>query len=213
VQRKVFRIERMLDSRMTSQPASTAAKDKLANPEPSPAGAGSSAAAGGTTLGRELSYLHNAIAGNRRDLATLIGEGRKRCLVDAAGKLGAAIEGMEKATVKILKSAEAIDDSAKAHAAAFKTDFARGVAHDIQDHVVTIYEACNFQDLAGQRIASVIAVLDMIEDRMADILGRRASQPGDAAVKPSSGDELLSGPRLDGASGHTSQSDNDILFD
>ena len=61
---------------------------------------------------------------------------------------------------KILKSTEVIDESAKALAATMKTDYERGLAQDIQDQVVQIYEACNFQDLAGQRIGNVIATLD-----------------------------------------------------
>ena len=168
---------------------------------------------GEPALRRELALLHDVIARNRRELAALIGEDRERRLAHAAGNLGAAVEGMEKATVKILKSTEAIDDSAKALAAALQTDYARGLAHDIQDHVVSIYEACNFQDLAGQRIGSVIAILNMIEDQVAGILDRCKNLPGDAAAKPLSGNGLLNGPRLDGASGHHSQSDIDILFD
>jgi hypothetical protein len=109
VQRKVFRIERMLDRRMASQPVSTAANDTLANYMRSPAPAGSSDAAcdSAPTLRRELSVLHNTIARKKRDSAALIGEDRERGLVDAAGKPGAAIEGKEKPTVKIPKSAEA----------------------------------------------------------------------------------------------------------
>ena len=84
----------------------------------------------------------------------------------AAGELGAAVDGMEKATEKILKSAEVIDDSAKALAAALKTDYERGLAQDIQEHVVQIYEACNFQDLGGQRIGNVIETLTTIEDQV-----------------------------------------------
>jgi chemotaxis protein CheZ len=106
-----------------------------------------------------------------------------------------------------------IDDSAKALAAAPKTDYERGLAQDIQDHVVKIYEACNFQDLAGQRIGNVIATLNLIEDRVAGILDRCKSPSGETPTgKPSSGRGLLNGPRLDGASGHTSQSDIDALF-
>jgi chemotaxis protein CheZ len=76
----------------------------------------------------------------------------------AAGDLGAAIEGMETATQKILASAEAIDDCARALASALSNDYHHCLAQDVQDHVVRIYEACNFQDLAGQRIGKVIAI-------------------------------------------------------
>jgi hypothetical protein len=49
--------------------------------------------------------------------------------------------------------------------------------------------------------------------RLARIRGGCASQAGDAAVKPSSGNEPLKGPRLDGASSYTNQSDIGVLFD
>ncbi len=61
-------------------------------------------------------------------------------------------------------SAEVVDDSAKALTATLKDDYKRGLAQDIQDHVVQIYEACNFQDLAGQRIGNVVATMAMLED-------------------------------------------------
>ena len=120
---------------------------------------------------------------------------------------------MEKATEKILKSAEVIDDSAKALAAAMKTDYERGLTQEIQDHVVKIYEACNFQDLSGQRIGNVIETLNSIEDQVEGMLERHNGRPGHApATNPFAGHGLLNGPRLDGDSGHTNQSDIDVLF-
>ena len=157
--------------------------------------------------------LRDAVAHNIRELAALIGDSQERHMAHAAGKLGAAIEGMEKATEKILKSAEVIDDSAKALAAAMKTDYERGLAQEIQDHVVKIYEACNFQDLSGQRIGHVIETLNSIEDQVEGMLERHNGRPADApAGKPFARPALLNGPRLDGDSGHTSQSDIDALF-
>lgn len=115
----------------------------------------------------ELALVQEMIARNREELAALIGENKARRMVRAAGELGAAIDGMEKATHKILQSAETIDDSAKSLGSALKTEFERGLAHDIQDHILQIYEACNFQDLAGQRIAKVIATLNMVDEQLA----------------------------------------------
>jgi chemotaxis protein CheZ len=198
VQRKIFRVERMFGARMAVH----------ARAERTDAAGG-----GMPALEQELTLLRDSIARNKRELSALIGEERERRLAHAAGKLGAAVEGMEKATLNILKSTEAIDDAAKALAAVSKTDCDRGLAHDIHDPVVTIYEACNFEDLASQRIASVIAILNTIEHHVTGILSRGASQSGDAAAQPFSGDQLLNGPRLEGASGHIRQSDIDILFD
>ena len=101
-----------------------------------------------------------------RELSVLINDGNERRMTRAAGELGAAVGGMETATQKILASAEVIDDCARALAAALNNDYHHGLAQDLQDHVVRIYEACNFQDLAGQRIGKVIAMLVMIEERL-----------------------------------------------
>ena len=215
VQRKVFRVERMFAGHTAARLAGAAERDLADDLKAPRSRAERPDTADGTvqSLQRELALLHDAVARNKRELAALIGDGRERRMAHAAGKLGAAVEGMEKATVTILKSTEVIDDSAKALAAALKTEYERGLAHDIQDHVVKIYEACNFQDLAGQRIGNVIATLNMIEDHVEGILDRCKGRPGDApAAKPSAGHGLLNGPRLDGASGHTSQSDIDALF-
>src|ERR1019366_2272139 len=66
------------------------------------------------SLKRELALIHDTIAGNKRELSLLIGDGKQRRMTRAAGELGAAVDGMEKATQKILKSVEIVDDSAKA---------------------------------------------------------------------------------------------------
>src|SRR5215510_10661988 len=124
---------------------------------------------------RELAAIRSALERNVRELAVLINDGKDRRMTRASGDLGVAIEGMEAATQKILGSAEAIDDCARALASALSNDYHHGLAQDVQDHVVRIYEACNFQDLAGQRIGKVIAVLMMIEDRLMAMIARTAA--------------------------------------
>jgi chemotaxis protein CheZ len=128
--------------------------------------------------------------------------------------LRAAVDGMDYATQKILKSVEVIDESARALTATLKDDYKRGVAQDIQDHVVQIYEACNFQDIAGQRISNVIGTMTMVEDQVAAMLERcdAVSAKAAAPAKPASGPGLLNGPKLDGDSGHASQCDIDEMF-
>lgn len=134
----------------------------------------------------------------------------------AAGDLAAAVESMETATQKILASVEAVDDCARVLVSALSDDYHHGLAQDIQDHVVRVYEACNFQDLAGQRIGKVIATLVMVEEQLTvmiencnDVTG--AARPDKAAGSGPSSD-LLNGPRLDGAGGHASQQDIDLMF-
>jgi len=206
----------MLGARAAVLPAGGAVRDKTADPKAAP-GRGERLAAdnaAAASLERELAALNVAVAHTMRELAALIGDGEERHMAHAAGKLGAAVEGMEKATDKILRSAEVIDDSAKALAAAMKTDFERGLAQEIQDRVVQIYEACNFQDLSGQRIGNVIETLTTIENQVEGMLDRHQARPARTRQeKPQRSDSLLNGPRLDGASGHTSQQDIDVLFD
>src|SRR5207237_8935384 len=113
----------------------------------------------------------------------------------------------------ILASVEVIDDCARALAFVLSDEYHHGLAQDVQDHVVHIYEACNFQDLAGQRIGKVIAMLVMVEERLVAMIerssgGKEAPESG----KSLSGSELINGPRLDGASGHASQHDIDAMF-
>jgi chemotaxis protein CheZ len=81
---------------------------------------------------------------------------------------------------------------------------------------VQIYEACNFQDIAGQRIGNVIGTMTMVEDQVAAVVDRCNIADGrnetPAPAKPASGRGLLNGPKLDGDSGHASQNDIDALF-
>lgn len=188
MQRKVFRIEQMM--------AGNGERRRV--PMPTPAASDC-----------ELIALHDLVARHKRDLAALMNDGEHRRMTLAAGELGAAIESMEKATHDILKSAESVDASARLLGASAKSDRERVLTSDIQNQVAQIYEACNFQDLAGQRIGKVIEMLGTIEGQLAAILAQDGTASG-PAVK--SGNSLINGPKLDGASGHVSQRDIDILF-
>ena len=119
-----------------------------------------------------------------------------------ANELEAVMRGGEQATQKILAAAEEIDQAANNLSAALKDDSKQGLAQDIRDRVIAIFEACNFQDLTGQRVAKVMASLDRIEQqitRTLDELTRDSAPP-------------MHGPRLDDDSGHVSQSQVDSLF-
>ena len=72
----------------------------------------------------------------------------------ASRELAAIVGSTEQATQSILQAAEEIDQAANTLSASVKGSHEQGLAHDIQDRVVQIFEACNFQDLTGQRVAS-----------------------------------------------------------
>jgi chemotaxis protein CheZ len=127
-------------------------------------------------------------------------------------ELAASIGDMDQGTHKVLRCAEAIDESARALCATLKDDYKRGLAQDIQDHTVRIFEACNFQDIAGQRIAKVIETLNLIEQQLSVMLARCGGNAAPVPVKAAAGSGLINGPKLDGDSGHASQIDIDTMF-
>jgi chemotaxis protein CheZ len=191
VQRKIFRIEQMKGER-GAHPHATASASHTAS--------------------HDLACVRETLADNMRALSTLLHDGKDRRMTRAAGDLGAAIEAMEKATEKILRAAERIDDCVRALAAAQMTDFEAGLVQDIQEHLVGIYEACNFQDLSGQRIGKVIGTLGLVENQLTSIIAD-STDLGPVYAPPTSPQaELLNGPRLDGESGHARQSEIDALF-
>jgi chemotaxis protein CheZ len=221
VQRRIFRVERMFADRRAAAAAKDAAEPHQAMDEyDAPrALAGQREEAIDATIQRlehELALVRATIARNKQDLAALIGERKDRRMARAAGELGAAVDAMEKATQKILTATEGIDDSAKSLGSALKHAHERGLAQDIQEHAARIYAACNFQDLAGQRIAKVIATMTVVEEQIAAMIERcnGFGRPSDApaAANPAAGHRLVQGPKLDGDSGHAEQSAIDAMF-
>jgi chemotaxis protein CheZ len=210
VQRKVFRVEQMFSERRTAPRAvERDGVDQLKALRE----LGGRSDVTADELRRELAAVQDTIARNRRELASLIAGDKEPRFVRAAGELSAAVAGMEKATQKILHEAEGIDECARALTATLQDDYKRGLAQDIQDHTVKVYEACNFQDLAGQRIAKVIETLNLVEQQLSAMLarcdGRAAETPAQRAAV---GNGLINGPKLDGDTGHASQRDIDQIF-
>src|SRR3954447_17066737 len=168
----------------------------------------------------ELDLIHDAIDRTKREIAVLHGKsfnGDEMARVN--GELGAVVGGTEQATQQILKAAEAIDQASSALSKVNTPDQQKRLSEEIQERVISIFEACNFQDLTGQRISKVMSTMKFIEhhiNTMMDIWGGvdaiKAHVP--AHVDTREGDaKLLNGPMLDGDAGHASQDDIDALFD
>jgi chemotaxis protein CheZ len=168
----------------------------------------------------ELDLIHDAISRTKREIAVLHGksfDGQEMAKVN--GELGAVVGGTEQATQQILEAVEAIDQAATALSKNISPDQQKLLSEDIQERVVAIFEACNFQDLTGQRISKVMSTMKFIEQHinaMMDIWGGvdaiKAHAP--QIVDTREGDaKLLNGPKLDGDDGHASQNDIDALFD
>jgi chemotaxis protein CheZ len=168
----------------------------------------------------ELDLIHDAISRTKREIAVLHGKsfnGEEMAKVN--GELGAVVGGTEEATQQILEAAEAIDQASSAMIKVNSPDQQKRLSEEIQERVISIFEACNFQDLTGQRINKVMTTMKFIENHstvMMDIWGGvdaiKAHAP--AIVDAREGDaRLLNGPKLEDDVGHASQDDIDALFD
>jgi chemotaxis protein CheZ len=168
----------------------------------------------------ELDLIHDAINRTKREIAVLHGKSFNGDeMSKVTGELGAVVGGTEEATQQILEAAEAIDQAATALTKVNSPDQQKLLSEEISERVVSIFEACNFQDLTGQRIGKVMATMKFIENHitvMMDIWGGvdaiRAHAP--PIIDDREGDaKLLNGPKAAGDVGHASQNDIDALFD
>jgi chemotaxis protein CheZ len=164
----------------------------------------------GTATGRLTSELHlivDRLAGGNGGESDDVAEVP---LTRIANELLAVTDGTEQATQKILAAAEEIDQHANNLSAALKGKIEQGLAQDIQDLVIRIFEACNFQDLNGQRVDKVMTTLKFIEDHITSVLDEIKTM---STLTSGDGAQYLHGPRLEHDTGHVSQLDIDAIFD
>lgn len=167
----------------------------------------------------ELDMIEGAITQTKQELATIHATGLGGPDIEAvADQLDAVVEGTEQATQAILGAVEEIGQCADALARAGGDDVQQRMTQDIQDAVVRVFEACNFQDLTGQRITKVVTTLKFIDERIARMMDIWGGLDAFAHYVPEhreercGDDKLLNGPKLEGEDGHASQDDIDALF-
>lgn len=168
----------------------------------------------------ELAQIHNAIAETKREIATLHDAGREDLKVSRmTDELGAIVEGTEDATETILEAAEVIDNNTTDLIATLRQQGNKDQASDIQEQVVKIFEACNFQDLTGQRITKVVNTFRFIEQRVDHMMEIWGGIEGFKNIEKvnlperTDHEELLNGPALEEDENIASQDDIDALFD
>ncbi|PGH54055.1 chemotaxis protein CheZ [Azospirillum palustre] len=163
-------------------------------------------------LYKEVVDLAKYIETAKQEIAALQpAEIRDEHIRTATDELDAVIGATEKATFAIFDACDAIG------AIAGQTD--AGTSARLNDQITAIYEACNFQDITGQRISKVVRTLKHIESKVdmivaafgsevrqnhAPRLAKLAAEEAEAAVhfEPMSAEEadqqLLHGPQLPG---------------
>jgi chemotaxis protein CheZ len=200
IQRKVFRVEQMssIDTPTTSPDTVERQAFRIES-------------SGLRELQHEADAIHGAIARTKQELAMLHAGASGHAGPRAARELDAVVDGTERAAHQIMDAAETIAKAAKSLTTSQSKDDA--LTREIRENVLRIFEACNFQDLSGQRIAKVMAMLQFIDERIARMMeiwgGAEAFKHLAAA---GSEPNLLHGPKLAGDSGHVTQDDIDAIL-
>lgn len=173
-------------------------------------------------LKSELDLMQAAIQRTKSEIVALRYDGasseRIRSVTD---ELDEVVAGTEAATEGILGAVELIDSNASALSTTL-AGVEASQALEIQEQVVAIFEACNFQDITGQRITKVVNALRYIEERIesmqviwgeAGFEGIEAADDGSLDTEVPEGRALASGPSMPEADDRASQADIDALFD
>jgi chemotaxis protein CheZ len=159
----------------------------------------------------ELEGLAKYILSAKREIAALRpDEITAEHLPTATDELDAIVGATEEATNAILQAMEALGNLTE--------KMLPEIADQVNDAVTQVYEACNFQDVTGQRITKVVRALKHIEDRVDGLVAAfgdeiakyRDAHPKQEGPKEITDKDLLNGPQLpDNAS---KQDDIDALL-
>lgn len=137
-------------------------------------------------------------------------------LIAVTFELDAIVSSTEGATQQILEAAEKIESVTREIQAHGVDSYVGRLCEDVNETIISIFEACNFQDITGQRITKVVRTLNYIEarvnamieiwgpDNIAEIVPKKDEHPIDDDSK------LLNGPALENQG--ISQDEIDKLF-
>jgi chemotaxis protein CheZ len=117
----------------------------------------------------ELREIAGYIESMRHEIGALQVNDLKNTRIPSAGEeLGAIVQATEAATNTIMECAEALMSADASDPVAYKAL--------VDERMLTIFEACSFQDITGQRIAKVVETLQHIEERVsrfADVMNAK----------------------------------------
>jgi len=137
-------------------------------------------------------------------------------LISVTFELDAIVSSTERATEQILEASERIESIGREIQAHATDSYVSRLVEDISETIGTIFEACNFQDITGQRITKVVKTLKYVEARinaMIDIWGPdNIADVSPKIVEEHRDDDskLLNGPQLENKG--ISQDEIDKLF-
>jgi chemotaxis protein CheZ len=178
-------------------------------------------------LKSELEAIQHAIDETKVEIATLhIGRPAQVGIGQISGEIGAIVQQTEIAANTILNAAERIENKMSDIITHIDDRrYAEQHVSDVMMEVSQLYEACNFQDLTGQRLSRVMDTFGFVEQRIEKMLmiwgglsaidhllqsEAEAKREAELAI----GDQALAnGPQVTGTGGHVGQLEIDALFD
>jgi chemotaxis protein CheZ len=136
---------------------------------------------------------------------------QQQYIASATDELDAIVGATETATNSILDAAEKLE--------LLSEELAPEVGPKLTEQTTLIYEACNFQDITGQRITKVVRALKHIEERIdalvvafgPEVQASGSTRPASDEKAPPSDQDLLNGPQLPDKA--HDQASIDALFD
>lgn len=153
---------------------------------------------------RELRDIGERIQQLRTEISS-IGTKEGKHLPTATMELDAVVKSTEEATNGILDAADEISTLISQVPTELQERFT--------EQVTRIFEACNFQDITGQRIRKVVSTLSFIENKVSRLNSLLDAEGGDVPPEDTAESEdahLLNGPQLPDTA--PDQSDIDKLF-
>jgi len=171
-------------------------------------------------LHNEVRALSRSILDTKREIKALGGSEEDQFNL-VTSELDQIVGATERATETIMDSAEKIDDLAQQLRQHAPDQFVTQLTDEILEQTIAMFEACNFQDLCGQRTTKVVNALAFIEERvgkMMEIWGEDSFDTVEHSneVQRIQADRAPEGEELHGPADHgggISQSDIDALFD
>ena len=155
----------------------------------------------------ELSEIAEYISHLREEIGALRANEMSRDRIPMAHEeLGSVVAATAGATNTIMEAAEAM----------LSLPDGPGYREAVEERINTIFEACAFQDITGQRIAKVVESLRLFEQRLARFVGAVKARdtasldPNERARRARAEDLMLNGPQADAEV--PSQDDIDALF-
>ena len=165
-------------------------------------------------LRQELIEMAASIERARREVAALQPEDAdNNKIITATSELDAIVISTERASFEILNAAERLME--------LSSRFREGGADPelcsiLDSEVTSIFTACSFQDLTGQRTSKVVNALRYIEQRINAVISIWGASSDTAPIPDDHVDtredaHLLCGPQMEGRG--VSQNDVDAMFD